>query len=603
MTLGDDVRAIGAASARLLRPVQWIWQSSLAFRVVATTLVLSMGVVALVGVLIMGRITSGLLNAKERSSLGEAASGLSQAEQLLAVASTGNGGPKPVQFVSTLIPQLASRAGSPSLYEIVLLASPGSGGDLSGRATNQVLASSIPVALRTAVQRGNQQSWTYAQINYLDGPSVPGLVVGAPITISSVGNYELYYLFPLTGEQDTLDLVQRTVVGAGLLLVLMLALIAYVVTRQVASPVRQAARTAERLSAGHLNERMEVRGHDDLARLAGSFNDMAVSLQHQIGRLESLSRVQQRFVSDVSHELRTPLTTVRMAADVLYESREDFDASTSRSAELLQTQLDRFEALLSDLLEISRFDAGAAVLDVEQVDLNALVSRATESAIPLADRHGNRLKLELLPTPVLVECDPRRIDRVMRNLIANAIEHGERREITIRVAAAADSVAIGVRDYGVGLKPGESSLVFSRFWRADPARARTIGGTGLGLSISLEDALLHGGWLEAWGAPGAGAHFRLTLPCVAGAALVDSPIPLEPNDEVALAARRVVPHLRGRVDPTTRTGATPAVSASSDSLGTGANNISADKNTPGANTPGSNTAGTNTAEKNSQVPS
>jgi two-component system sensor histidine kinase MtrB len=578
MTLGDDVRAVGAASARLLRPVKWVWQSSLAFRVVATTLVLSIGVVALVGVLIMGRITSGLLNAKERSSLGEAASGLSQAQQLLTTPNTGNGGPKPGQLISTLIPQLASRAGSPSLYEIVLLASPGSGGDLSGRATNQVLDSSIPVALRTAVQRDDQQSWTYAQINYLHGPSAPGLVVGAPVTISSVGSYELYYLFPLTGEQDTLDLVQRTVVGAGLLLVLMLALIAYVVTRQVASPVRQAARTAERLSAGHLNERMEVRGHDDLARLAGSFNDMAVSLQDQIGRLESLSRVQQRFVSDVSHELRTPLTTVRMAADVLYESREDFDASTSRSAELLQTQLDRFEALLSDLLEISRFDAGAAVLDVEQVDLNNLVSRATESAVPLADRHGNRLQLELLPDPVLVECDPRRIDRVMRNLIANAIEHGEGREITIRVAADTDSVAIGVRDYGVGLKPGESSLVFSRFWRADPARARTIGGTGLGLSISLEDALLHGGWLEAWGAPGAGAHFRLTLPRDAGASLVDSPIPLEPSDAVALAARRVLPHLRGRVDPATRTGAAAVISASSGSPETGPDENTADKN-------------------------
>jgi two-component system sensor histidine kinase MtrB len=167
---------------------------------------------------------------------------------------------------------------------------------------------------------------------------------------------------------------------------------------------------------------------------------------------------------------------------------------------------------------------------------------------------------------------------VMRNLIANAIEHGEGREITIRVAADTDSVAIGVRDYGVGLKPGESSLVFSRFWRADPARARTIGGTGLGLSISLEDALLHGGWLEAWGAPGAGAHFRLTLPRDAGASLVDSPIPLEPSDAVALAARRVLPHLRGRVDPATRTGAAAVISASSGSPETGPDENTADKN-------------------------
>src|SRR5438045_7651792 len=128
-----------------------------------------------------------------------------------------------------------------------------------------------------------------------------------------------------------------------------------------------ARQVAERLAAGQLQERLRVTGEDDLARLATSFNQMATNLQRQIRQLEDLSRVQRRFVSDVSHELRTPLTTVRMAADVLHEARGEFDTATARSAELLQTQLDRFEALLSDLLEISRYDAGAAVLDAETV--------------------------------------------------------------------------------------------------------------------------------------------------------------------------------------------------------------------------------------------
>jgi two-component system sensor histidine kinase MtrB len=257
---------------------------------------------------------------------------------------------------------------------------------------------------------------------------------------------------------------------------------------------------------------------------------MASNLQSQITRLEQLSRVQQRFVSDVSHELRTPLTTVRMAADLLYESRDEFDPATARSAELLQNQLDRFEALLADLLEISRFDAGAAVLDADPVDLRVLVERAVEAATPLAERKSTLVRVTTPDTVCLVEADARRVDRVLRNLVVNAIEHGESRPIEVTVAAADGAVAVCVRDHGVGLKPGESSLVFNRFWRADPARARTTGGTGLGLSIALEDVRLHGGWLQAWGAPGDGANFRLTLPEKAYGAMTHSPLPLEPED-------------------------------------------------------------------------
>jgi two-component system sensor histidine kinase MtrB len=257
---------------------------------------------------------------------------------------------------------------------------------------------------------------------------------------------------------------------------------------------------------------------------------MASSLQEQITRLEALSRVQQRFVSDVSHELRTPLTTVRMAADLLYESREDFDPAAERSAELLQTQLDRFEALLADLLEISRFDAGAAVLDAEPVDLRALVGRVIDAATPLAERKGSIITLSAPEIPCFVECDSRRIDRVLRNLVLNAVEHGQTRPVEITIACDTDAVAVAVRDHGVGLRPGESSLVFNRFWRADPARARSTGGTGLGLSIALEDARLHGGWLQAWGAPGDGANFRLTLPRTVNGHLDASPLPLEPAD-------------------------------------------------------------------------
>jgi two-component system sensor histidine kinase MtrB len=265
---------------------------------------------------------------------------------------------------------------------------------------------------------------------------------------------------------------------------------------------------------------------------------MATSLQRQIRQLEDLSRVQRRFVSDVSHELRTPLTTVRMAADVLHEARAGFDPAVERSAEILQAQLDRFEALLADLLEISRYDAGAALLEAEPTDLRVVARHVIEAMETLAERRGSELVLAAPGVPCVAEVDSRRIQRILRNLVANAIEHGEGRPITVRVAATSEAVAVAVRDHGVGLEPDEVGMVFNRFWRADPARARTTGGTGLGLSIALEDAHLHDGWLQAWAAPGDGCQFRLTLPRRLGLELEGSPIPLEPMD--SLRRRRPV---------------------------------------------------------------
>jgi two-component system sensor histidine kinase MtrB len=299
-------------------------------------------------------------------------------------------------------------------------------------------------------------------------------------------------------------------------------------TRKVLAPVRQAAITAERLSDGRLSERMPVRGHDELATLGRSFNEMAESLQDQIHRMEELSHLQQRFVSDVSHELRTPLTTIRMAGDVIYGEREEFSPAVARSAELLAAQLDRFDSLLADLLEISRFDAGAAVLDAEAWDLRRIVEGVLEHSAHLAEAKGSTVVTHLPDRPCTADVDPRRVERILRNLVVNAIEHGEGRPIDVEVAVDPKAVAVVVRDHGVGMTVQEAQHVFDRFWRADPARARTTGGSGLGLAIALEDARLHGGWLQAWGRPGEGASFRLTLPRRAGVTLTGSPLPLRP---------------------------------------------------------------------------
>lgn len=509
------------------------WRRSLQIRVVATTLVLSVLVVFALGWVLLTRVTAGLLDARQRSALDEARSGLSEAQVKLDAAdrtdlsSTSN-------LLDGITLQLANRAGNPARYAVLVLG----GASSPGFGSSNVEPSSVPQALATVVSSDSRQADTYTVIRYVDGRTpVTGLAVGAPLTAKGGGRYELYYLFPLTQEQETLDLVRRLLATAGAALVLLLGAIAWLVTRQVVTPVRLAARTAEQFSAGRLEERMAVDGEDDLALLATSFNQMAGSLQKQIRQLEDLSRVQRRFVSDVSHELRTPLTTVRMAADVLHEARDAFDPATARSAELLQTQLDRFEELLTELLEISRFDAGAAVLDVEPVDLRDVVRRVCEGTEPLAERKQVEVRTQLPLDRCLVYADPRRLERILRNLLVNAIEHAEARPVDIEIRCDEHAVAVGVRDHGVGLRPGEASLVFNRFWRADPARARTTGGTGLGLAIALEDARLHGGWLEAWGQPGDGAHFRLTLPRRAREDFAVSPLPLEPPD--ARSVRRV----------------------------------------------------------------
>jgi two-component system sensor histidine kinase MtrB len=191
-------------------------------------------------------------------------------------------------------------------------------------------------------------------------------------------------------------------------------------------------------------------------------------------------------------------------------------------------ELDRFETLLADLLEISRHDAGVAELSVEQVDLRDTVRSALENVGHLAGDANVDVQEELPDEEVIAEVDPRRVERILRNLIANAIDHAEHKPVQINMAADEDTVAVTVRDFGVGLRPGEEKLVFSRFWRSDPSRVRRSGGTGLGLAISIEDARLHQGRLEAWGEPGNGACFRLTLPLVRGHKVTTSPLPLKP---------------------------------------------------------------------------
>ncbi len=517
------------------------WRRSIQARVVLSTVLLSAVVISLVGWFLMRQITDGLVTDRVDSAVAEARRSSADVQNTLSAATSDFDADAQLP---TLVSGVVSR-GSARGYEVVLVGPLTDAGDttLGGQFfTPGLRLSSVPAALSDRVDSPGTTGapWAFSRIRYDESTgqaSVPGVVVGSRLVLpADGGTYALYHLFPMTAEQRTIDLVQRALLTSGALLLALVAALSWLVARQVVTPVRLARRVAERLASGRLEERMQVRGDDDIGRLALSFNQMAASLQKQIRALEDMSAAQRRFVSDVSHELRTPLTTVRMAGEVLHDARSGFDPVTARAAELLQNELDRFELLLTDLLEISRFDAGAAALHLEDVDLVELARRVVRSVEPLADRRGTRVVVRQVGGDSMVEADSRRIERIVRNLVTNAIDYAESREVVVWVATNAEGSALAVRDYGVGLRPGDEVRVFTRFWRADPSRARTSGGTGLGLSISLEDARLHGGWLQAWGTPGGGSQFRLTLPRRAGERIDRSPLPLVPRDTTGLTA-------------------------------------------------------------------
>ena len=524
------------AAAAGVRRLGHLWRSSLQFRVIVSTMLLGLVVVLALGSYLYQQIANGLVDARIAQARQDALQGARSAQTQFD-ATDNTDATSMTQLATDIAAQLAS-PGADQSRDIILVRS---GAATSPAKVPTILSGdvglpSIPAELRKAVSAdpGRQKTQVISVTSEQTGEAVPAVVVGSQITLPTAGRYELYFVFPMDREQATLAVVSRTFALGGIALVLLVGAVAYVVTRVVVDPVRRAALVAERLSSGRLNERMTARGEDDIARLAAAFNGMADNLQRQIRQLENLSRVQQRFTSDVSHELRTPLTTIRMAGELLHDSRADFDPSVARAAELLHAEIDRFEALLTDLLEISRFDAGAAALDLEATDLRGTTARVVESAATLAARRGSEVVVQDPGGPCIAEVDPRRVERILRNLLVNAIEHGDGHPVTISLGINETAVAVSVRDHGVGLRPGESGLVFNRFWRADPARARTTGGTGLGLAISLEDARLHEGWLQAWGEPGQGSCFRLTVPRRAGTPIDRSPLPLVPDGQQPL---------------------------------------------------------------------
>lgn len=493
-----------------MRSLVGLWRRSIQARVVTSTIILSALVISLTGWALLRDVAGGLAEGRRTAAISEARSGFDSAQQQIDAAVETEPSTQS-QTLTQMVDSLTSSRGAKRTYELVLEGPLSSGSsDVPVRSSAAIASGSLPQDLVDQVEGRGGTYWRYSRLGLLGSSQrEPGVVVGSQLRVPSTGDtYALYYLYSMAEQQSTLDLVRQALLFGGFAMVLMVGGVAWLVSRQVLNPVRLARRTAERYASGSLEQRMHVNGEDDIARLSTSFNQMAASLQSQIRRLENLSRLQQRFVSDVSHELRTPLTTVRMASDVLHDARTSFDPPTARAAELLQNELGRFEALLSDLLDLSRFDAGAAQLDVDTIDLAEIARGAVDD--PSLKREGIEVVLINAEQPAIVEADIRRIDRIVRNLLTNAAKYGSADRVEIEIGQNEGCVSFAVRDFGVGLSGDENLRVFDRFWRADPAR--TQGGTGLGLPISKEDAELHGGSLRAWGRKGEGSEFILTIP-------------------------------------------------------------------------------------------
>jgi signal transduction histidine kinase len=319
--------------------------------------------------------------------------------------------------------------------------------------------------------------------------------VGFPLSAD-----EAYFeVFPLSELETTLGTLRAVLAGAATAAFFLSLAIGRWTTRRALQPLDDIGRAAATIAGGDLEARLDGGDDVELTALARGFNTMVESLQHRIER-------DARFASDVSHELRSPLTTMRSAVETMLRRRVDLDPRSQRALDLLAAEVDRFEQMVEDLLEISRADAGAVALEWGGVELGSLVRTV------LAAESQPDAAVEAAPPTVTVIADRRRLEQALRNLVSNAVAYGGGVS-RVTISATDGAVQVGVEDRGPGIPPSERDEVFDRFARGRGAGRRASGrGVGLGLALVREHVTVQGGrvWIED--APGGGARFVLELP-------------------------------------------------------------------------------------------
>jgi two-component system sensor histidine kinase MtrB len=370
--------------------------------------------------------------------------------------------------------------------------------DSSGRAfgTPASLSSdyaSIPASVRALVDHG--------ELAYAWQPMAgePSLVVGG--RVASTGP-AVYFVRSAASIESTLLQLRIALIAGGLILAIVALVAARVVARGVLAPVDEAARAARRISRGDLSARVPVESTDEFGAWATQFNEMVDTLEDTIVRLEAAQAQNRRFVADVSHELRTPVAALVAEASLLRDHLDAFPTEARRAGELVIHDIGRMRDLVEDLMELSRFDAAGEEVRSQPIDLRRLVRDVA------AARHPDAV-LELPDDRIVIETDPRRLERILGNLLDNAREHAPGAVVVVRLRATRDGVSIEVADRGPGVPSDRLDRIFERFFMADPSRR---GGSGLGLAIAAEHAALLGGRLRARNRTGGGLAIELVLP-------------------------------------------------------------------------------------------
>ena len=352
----------------------------------------------------------------------------------------------------------------------------------------------LPPDLRTRVAAGElAYAWT-------DVGATRALVIGGRLPPSGP---DIYFVHDVGDLETTLAQLRLALGGGALVLVLLALLAARSIARGVLSPVEAAAKAAERIEGGDYSARVPVTSRDEFGAWAERFNRMAAALGETVGRLEAAQAQNKRFVADVSHELRTPLAALVAEASILREHLDDLPPDGRRAGELLVADVARLRSLVDDLMELSRFDAAAERVAVEPVDLGRLVGTVTSARLPDAQMH-------VPDPPIVVESEPRRLERIVGNLLDNAREHAPGAGVDVAVTREGDDAVVAVEDGGPGVPPDRLERIFDRFYKADPSRHD--GSSGLGLAIAAEHAALLGGHLRATNRPAGGLRVELRLP-------------------------------------------------------------------------------------------